>query len=514
MRFRRGPRKASEIQKKNLIENAKDLANDPMKVIPKCGDSCLFCKFGRAKRKIKKIKKYSDNEKKLEKYANRGPDLSKAVAGTILFGIQEEAKKITTAKTPEGEIAYAKKGDASTKRLTGIQHFPDPKKRLIAYSKEAEKGYYFYSVQDKVICTCKKDKPPKPFVKSSIKGTEYDLKKYDERKFSCGHEKKSEVSNMKLNWESADISFTICEKCADDSKNLFKNLTKKMISPDNSKSFTLQGELGLKCESDCENCNLAQKITPSKDLTQEYFEKLSDKNFIDKYSQEARKDIENKYNVFIIGELCFGEDKKSFVKHIDHEKWERPALAELVKKTKGAVLNEGTVNEFLEKYWENHKKDVLSAIFADKESIEEVLEMDIRPREKLRELRQKGKKKEKLDSLPDFKKLPPEAEFADSIARVYKVKEEEDAITEIENYSLSDKNLKSIAYGFYVTFGKEESKKWKYEGSEVETGEFLSEFIEKLLESEGKDYAENLQQIVKMSGSTEAVVLKSGKKMR
>ncbi len=159
MRFRRGPRKASKIQKKNLIENAKSLAEDPMKVIPECQDSCLFCKFGRAKRKIKKIVKYADNEKKLKKYANRGPDLSQAVAGTILFGIQEKAKKITTAKSPQGEIAYAKKGGATKKRLVGVQHFDDPKKRLIAFSKEAQKGYYFYSFDDKVVCTGKKPQP-------------------------------------------------------------------------------------------------------------------------------------------------------------------------------------------------------------------------------------------------------------------------------------------------------------------------------------------------------------------
>ncbi len=512
MRFRRGPRKASKIQKKNLIENAKKLAENPMKVVPECQDSCLFCKFGRAKRKIKKIKKYANNERKLEKYAKRGPDLSQAVAGTILFGIQEEAKKITTAKSPEGEIAYAKIGGATKKRLVGIQHFDDPKKRLLAFSKEAEKGYYFYSLEDKVVCTGKKPDPPKRFVKTVIEKIPYNISK-KEGDYTCGHTKRDK-SRLNLRWKSADKTFSICEDCAKDSTNLFKVITGRMLSPDNSKSFSLSASLGLKCQGDCESCELTRKIPVSEDLTDKYFKNLSDKKLIDRYSEEARSVLKNEKEIFIIGDTCYGKDKKEFLKNILHESWERPALVELIKRTNGAVLDEGTVNEFLELYWDEYKSDVMRAIFDDDQSIEEVLSKNVRPREKLRELKEIKKKKEEMDTLPEFKKLPPEAEFADSIARTYKVKGQGEAINEIENHNLSDTRLKSIAYGFYIVFGKGDSKRWKYEDSEVESGEFLADHIEELIRSDGEDYAENLQDVVKMSGSTNAVVLKDGKRMR
>jgi len=483
-----------------------------MKVIPECQDSCLFCKFGRAKRKIKKIEKYADNERKLEKYAKRGPDLSQAVAGTILFGIQEEAKKITTAKSPGGEIAYAKKGGATKKRLVGIQHFDDPRKRLIAFSKEAEKGYYFYSLKDRVVCTGKKPNPPKKFVKTAIEKIPYRISKKDDD-YTCGHIKK-EKSRFDLHWKSVDKTFSICEDCAEDSTNLFKVISERMLSPDNSKSFSLSASLGLRCEGDCESCELTRKIPISDDLTDKYFKTLSDKKLISRYSEEARSVLKNDKNIFIIDDICYGKDKKEFLKNIIHEPWERPALVELTKKTNGAVLDDGTVNEFLELYWADHKSEVMKAIFDDDQSIEEVLSKDIRPREKLRELNDMKKKKEEMDTLPEFKKLPPEAEFADSIARIYKVKGQEDAINEIENHNLSDTRLKSIAYGFYIVFGKGDSKRWKYEDSEVESGEFLADHIEELIHSEGEDYAENLQNVVKMSGSTNTVVLKDGKRMR
>lgn len=513
MRFRRGPPKASEIQKKELKENAKDLADDPMKVIPECGDSCLFCKFGRAKRKIKKIKKYSDDEKKLEKYAKRGPDLSQAVAGTILYGIQGDAKKVTTAKSPLGEIAYAKRGKASKKRLIGIQHFDDPQKRLIAFSKEAEKGYYFYSMGDNVVCTCKEAKPPESFVRSAIKRIPYNISNED-GDHRCDHISK-EKSIIHLKWLSAEKKFSICENCAEDSINLFNILTERMLSADNSDSFSIEIDIGLKCEGDCKSCNITRNIPISDDLSDKYFNNhLSDKELISHHSDEARSKIKTKYDVFIIGDNCFGKDKKSFLKHIDYQPFEKPALVNLIKKTEGAVLDDGTVNEFLEKYWEGKEKYVMQGILDDENKIEDVLSKKIRPREKLRELDEIKQKKEEMKALPDFKKLPQEAKFADTIARTYKVKGEDAAIKKIEDYNLSDTRLKSIAFGFYEVFGRGDSKRWKYEDSEVETGEFLSDHIEGLLGSEKEDYAEKLQDIVKMSGSTATVILKSGKEMR
>ncbi len=514
MRLRRGPRKASKIQKKNLIENARKLADDPMQVIPACGDDCLFCKFSRSEKKIKKIKKYSDDETKLKKYAKRGTELSKAVAATILFGIQEEADQVTTAKTPEGEIAYAKLGKTDKKRLIGIQHFEDPKKRLIAFSKESEKGYYFYSMSDEIICSGKEDIPPEDFVVEAIERTPYDFE-MDGDMYTCGHDREDkERSRLELRWESAGKLFSICEDCAEDSINLFQRLTERMLSEDNSKSFSIDAAIGMRCEGDCDHCRLSEDISVSQDLGEKYLDGLNDREFIHQYSKEARDVLKSRGNLFIIGDVCYGREAKSFLKDIDHESWERPPLVTLIKKTRGGVLDEGTVNEFLEEYWEDYRGPVLKSVLEDKDAIKEILDKDLRPREKLRELNEKKKKKEELDTLPKFKELPSEAKFTDDIARTYKVKGEEEAVNEIEDQSISDTRLKSIAYGFYVAFGKGDSKKWKYEETVVESGEFLSDHIEELLKSTGEKYAENLQRVVKMSGSTETVILEDGTRMR
>ncbi len=515
---RRGPRKASNIQRRNLVKNAKNLAKDPLKVVPECEGSCLLCKFGRSKRKIKKIAKYSRSKdtKKLEKYAKRGTGLSKAVASTLLFGIEKEADLVTTAMTPQGEIAYAKRRNVNTKRLVGVQHFDDPQKRLIAYSPESEKGFHFYSVGDKVVCTGKEPDPPKKYVKDAMERIPYTLSKKGDT-YVCphiGNRGKKEEKDLTLKWKKAGKSFTLCQRCAKDDKNLFMIFTERKLSDDNSRAFSIHGRWKMRCEGDCETCRLEERGNVKKGLRKDYFNGLSDGEFLKRYTKESKTGIKERGNLFIKGDVCYGKDMKAFIDQLDYEPWEKPAVISLLKKTGEAVLEEGTVNELLEEYWDGYKTEVMRSILADEEVIKEVLDKDLRPRELLRELNSEKKKKEELKNLPEFKKLPPEAKFADRIAKIYKVEGKEEAINDIEKHSLSDKRIKSIAYGFYVAFGKGESKKWKYDQAEVESGEFLAEYIQKLLDSTGKEYAKKLKDIVKMSGSTATVVLTSGERMR
>lgn len=48
----------------------------------------------------------------------------------------------------------------------------------------------------------------------------------------------------------------------------------------------------------------------------------------------------------------------------------------------------------------------------------------------------------------------------------------------------------------------------------IESGEYLSDYVKKLLNSEGMEYANALQELIKMSGSTSMLTLKNGEKLR
>jgi len=517
--FRRGPKRASRVEEKKLIESAKLLAKDPMKVIPECGDSCFLCKFGRAKRKIKKIKKYKDDEDKLKKYSKRGPGLSKATAGTLLLALKEEAPLLARAKIPGGEISYAKRGDATKERLIGVQHFKDPTLRLLAYSKEAEKGYYFYSWNDNVVCTGKKDDPPKGYIKNVISNFPYNIKKGDGG-YTCGHTKKNQDrSYFTMRWKGAGIKFSICNRCASGNTNLFHYISKGMMSKDNTNSFSIESIYKMKCRADCSTCQNESRISLPDKVSESYYNnKLSDSSLIRKIDDIGWEKKKKQNDVYAIDGVCYGNDMGAFLRKFDYEEWEADAIKKAIESQDGIVLEEGTVNELLQVVWETEGIEILMVITGDektaKKIYEEGEEEGILPRDSLRKAKKIKKVSRELEKIPEFKELPPKAKFVNDLVLTYKTEGEEAVVKKIDGMNLSDTRVKSIAYGFLTALGKGSSKKWKYSQSEVDSGEFMVEYIEKLLDSSGKEYAQALQDLVKVSGSTAVITMKNGTKLR
>ncbi|MFW6196360.1 MAG: hypothetical protein ACOC5D_03395 [Thermoplasmatota archaeon] len=514
----RNPKRASAVQEKKLVKTAKNIAEDPLRVIPECKGSCFLCKFSRDEKKIKKIMKYKDNEKKLKRYTKRGSDLSKAVASSMLLALTEKAPKLARARTPEGEIVYAKGGKASNERLIGIQHFNDPKIRLITYTPESKKGYFFYSLEDHVVCTGKEDNPPAGFVENTVEKAPYNLDK-ENGVYTCGHtSERYNNSYLVLEWIGAGKKFKICSDCAKKKENLFISLGRRMISKDNSNSFSISANYRMECKSDCEQCIFDKDISVSDELKEKYFGSISDRKFLNEFRREAFDNLESKSNIFAVGEYCYGKDKKAFISHLKYEEWEKPVLRVIMKRLDGMVLREGTVNELLSKVWKKYGKLAIKSLVPEEDVTQEYCDKvekdDEKPRDVLREVVDYKKKKEKLKGIPEFKKLPPKAKFAHDVTIKYKTEGTNEAVKFIENKKIQNTRMKSLAYGFLVAFGKESSHKWKYSETEVESGEHLSIFIDDMLDSEGTEYAEKLQRLLKESGSTASVILEDGSKLR
>jgi len=109
-----------------------------------------------------------------------------------------------------------------------------------------------------------------------------------------------------------------------------------------------------------------------------------------------------------------------------------------------------------------------------------------------------------LSKLPKYNSLPPLAKFADSVARTYKTFGEKKAIVELKK-GLDNTKGKSIAYAFLLYLGKSKDKKWQYSNVEIEYGEFLKDYVKKLLESKPEKYHENLKELLIASGSSENI---------
>lgn len=516
--FRKGPKRASKVQESKLIKNAEKLAEDPLKVIPECRDSCWFCKFGKAEKYIKKISNHKDDKKYLEKLSRKGPMLSRAVAGTLLLTIDKKAPLLASAKTSRGDISYARKGNASEKYLLGVQYFNDPVVRLFAYHHSAKKGFYFYSWKSNIVCTGKKDQPPDEYIQNRLSSIRYRLKTV-ENNSTCGHTvPSSSASYVTLEWRGIGTRFSICSGCARNDVNLFMHLTEGMLSHDNSESFSLKGRYRLECASDCRDCSLPKTESITGELKEKYFSgELSDVKFLKDYKQSARNKLKKSPNAYVLGTRCFGNDKDLFLKGFDYEDYEEKALKKAIE-GKPLVVDQNSVNELLGTVWKQKGKEIIRLFVGDEERIDELYESSeerkITPRDVLRTAYNIKKKNERLKSIPSFEPLPTEARMAHELAMVYKTQGKDETISHIDGLDISDTRLKALTYGFLEALNSGDSHQWRYDRTEIDVGKSLKKYVLKLLESEGDEYARALQDLMRMSGSTAKIVLEDGTELR
>ncbi len=516
--FGKGPKRASKVEEQRLIQRAKNIKENPSIVIPECKNNCFLCKFGRVKRWVKKLEGAKEDKKKLERYSKKGPKLTRAVAATMLLANEGKAKLLATTKTPKGSISYAKRGDAGAKYLAGIQHFNDPLLRLMAYHDYAKKGFYIYSWKGNLVCTGKVDAPPKGYIRERVSSSNY---QFNEKKkgYSCVHIDK-ETTYFTLTWLSPGLTFRVCERCAHDGSNLFIHLSSGIASPNNEKLFQFKGNYLMGCKSDCDKCITLGNRTPVKDSTKkQYFSgSISDKALIEKIVSENRSALKKNSEVFAVGEMCYGKDANSFLNSLKYEEWEKDILKRALKLKGPVLLEQGTVNELLEMVWEKHASELLGVMLDDEATVEDLIKEGEKehkiPRDIIRQARKKKTELDELSALPSFRELPRRGKFTHDLILHYKTGGPEEALNYIKEINPRDTRMKALAYGFLSAIGRSESHRWKYDDNEVETGEFLSSYFEGLFESSGNDYAHKLQELLKMSGSTETIVLKDGTELR
>ncbi len=518
-KFRKGPKRASKVQEARLVKTAKWIADDPTRVIPECRGKCFLCKFGKSKKYIEKIASKKGDSKYLLKASKRGSDLSRAVAGTILLADKDKLPVLATAKTSQGDINYVK-GSAKEKYMMGIQHFHDPIIRLFAYHSEAKRGYFLYSWGNEIVCTGKEDDPPKDYFDSRISGLPYNFRK-DGNTYSCGHTYSgSSHTHISLIWKSIGNTIKVCSRCARPDVNLFVHLTEGMLSKDNTDHFSLRGSYKLECRGKCERCVLDSLKTIPSGLKENYYKgEISDRKLIKGYDKHARNRLKKKKDLYVIGKTCYGQDINSFFEAFDYEDWEKVPLKKAIYKSDNAlVLEQASINELLNNIWEKKGKKIVHSIVEDKDMTEEIYTMSeekkFLPREVLKEAYKTKETMTRLNALPKFKRLPPKAKFAHELAVVYKTDGAIETVNHIDNLDTADTRLKALAFGFLVALDKGDSRRWRYNTSEVDVGEFLKDYVIKLLDSEGDDYAKALQELLKMSGSTARIVLNDGTELR
>ncbi len=489
----KGIRVATKVQEKAIKEVALRLKENPLMVLPECQGECRKCHFKKLQVKLENLK--GADEKKLTKYSS-GKDLVAAVAGTILLA-DSKISYFATKEIGGSTYVYAKKGKAKDEKMLAVQNFNDAHIRMLGIVDVASrKKVYVYSLKDRMVCTGSNPTPPEEFVK-------FIMKKLGLENGMCKHMLRDEgKTHIRIKWIPAGMELKICEECA--SRNTVMEMTKYFYSPNIEKEFEVdvEGEF-ISCNKKCDTCFIEDALKQHVDDSEYLGGKIDDKKFIEYWYKKVQWNIEKVHEgIFILDNVCYGKDAEAVIEKLDPSEWEEIALRYILSRLeRPLIISNATPNKILSKYWTEYGEDIVKSIAGEKGiKLMEGLRNHT-PSEILEKVYGEVEKQKILEELPSYKKLPPLAEFADRIARAYRVGGYKEALKDIHNEKM-DVKKKAIAYAFLLAIGKAEGEEWKYSDMERDFGHQLAQYASLLLEKKGDEYGKALQEMLTMTGST------------
>jgi len=502
-RVRTFARTAAKSMEKRLIENAKQVKEDPYIILPDYDDNYSRKIFDKIKKTLDKVNRFNDDTDKLEKLSNKR-GLDGALAGTLLIAHSEKAPYLGVAKFSTGDVTYAQRGKAEKEKLIAVQHFDDPILRLLGIKDVSlKKRLHVYSWDAGFVSTGMGAKPPEEFVSFLIKKTNLP---YKNGVAVCSHIPPSVVKNkevikknyLRIHWKSVDTLIGICEDCAKTRKNTLFDMTKYLLMPNMSEDFSIDviGQVVKSKDADQQTENINEYLSGE----------LTDIEFIKKNMKQREESIrESGEKMLVLDGVSYGVDDDSFIEALKPNKFEKEGLELILENVnEPVVLNNVTPGKVLEEFWKEHGLDAVKSIIDDEDMAKKFFALDDTPSDVLELVFSYRERQQILSQLPRYKSLPPLARFADDIARTYKTFGEKKVFSEIKKH-LDNPKGKSVAYAFLLAFGKGKDKKWQYSQVEIEYGEFLKDYAKKLLDSDPKSYHKNLQELLTTSGSSENV---------
>lgn len=380
---------ATKQMEEKIKKIAKEIKENPMKLIPECRGKCSKCYFRKIEDKIKKI----ENEKFLKKMSKKKGFIS-AIALTIMLN-EQKIPYVAFIKAGDESIYYAKRGKVKDEMLAGLQNWDKPNIRLLAYEEIAKKNkLYLFSLPDKLICS---EEMPDEF---------FD---FLSKKFGCD-------SGILIKWKGK-----IMKVCND--FNSLKKMNEYFYYP----PFEGEIEIGLEdfinCKNKCKECYIRDDLKV--DDTKYRKGEISDKEFIEISKRGILSRIEEK-KVFIIGNECYGDNVEIFIEKINPKEWEREEIERILKEEKrGIILQSPSSAKLLEKYGISTKN--------------------------LKEGHERKEKDKIIKSLPEIEEKEI-ANFIDNIARTYKLYGKEGLLKEIKGRKMNVKE-RAISYAFIFSLG-------------------------------------------------------------
>ncbi|MBS3802512.1 MAG: hypothetical protein KGY65_07175, partial [Candidatus Thermoplasmatota archaeon] len=404
-----------------------------------------------------------------------------------------------------GLVYYAQRGQAPKEYLIAAQHTDNPLYRIFGIRDIALKYHlHIYSWDSGFVSTGSSPKPPKDFVDFVSNTLEYEK---DENVVHCSHLTKKIIKNEKLisdpylhlYWKSADLHIGICETCARKKENTIFSLTEYVLADDITDDFSLNVIGSIIKDKPMES-------TLETEFVDDYFSgKLSDYFFIRKNMNRRQDQLQDKgHEVYILNGSNY-ESGKEFIDALNPNSFEKHALKKLLSlHQKPIIVSDVSPNDVLSKFWDDYGFDIINDITNDEEITNEIISLTENPSVMIKTAFEIKQKQEVLDNLPQYNSLPDIAAYADKLARIYRLQGKKKLFSALRSPPKHPKK-RAIAYGLLMVINKHTDSKWKFSKIDIESGEFLKPYLEKLLEGDADEYHETLQKVLTANGFLESL---------
>jgi len=512
-KFRRfGVSTGTKVQQTNMRRLAKDMAKDPKMLIPECLEDCGRCQFDKLHLKFTKIQKFKDHMSILNKLARGGKQLERGYASMLILAAEDMPIKFATAKLPTGDVNYTVRGKVKREVQIGLQHFDDVELGLLAYSEIAiKKGIYIYSSEEGLYCSGRAHYP-KDLIREVLKTSNYSLKK-TKNGHICEHLAGDEAHGgvLTLKIISADMSIILCQTCASKKKNIYSELTRRVITKRPERDFEIRLEHRLDCVKD-DDCTVLGMSFDTAALEDRYRKgRFSDKELLKEFEKSIAGFLgTSSSRLLIAGNRCFEDDTAAFIDALRPSSIERKALEYVLRNTsESVVVDSHTSSAVLSQFWDTKGAGAVLTVTKDKELARKIYletkDSGKTPSQILREAEMESRSKTVLEALPDLKGLGKIGTLADGIARDYKALGRDETVRSIEKAPKGETKLKSVSCGFLMSLNSLKGKEWQFTKEELDYGKYLADFTKALLESPPEDYKDALQNLLTASGSGEVI---------
>jgi hypothetical protein len=514
----RAPAKTME---RDIVHRAERLAKDPSLALPVIVPPATKDPFTGVRRKMERISRFADDEKRLGRFAAWGDHIARAYAGTLMLAAAGKAPYMAAIKLPDGDVPYAQRGKAKKEKLAGMQWYDHPRYRLLLFHdmSRGRAGLHFYSTPKALYCSGRHAGAPKEYVAYALSQVKSSLQESAEGVWTCSHLDAAAVKEgrpvegtyVRLWWKSAHVAVGVCDRCARSrGGSTLMSIATYMAVPNLEEDFELAVPHLPRGAGDCEVCaKLSSRRLDHGDATEYFKGELDDAGLVERRAKAldgAMRDHAGAH--FVMDGRCFGTDPVQLVESLSPTEEERLALEAVLPGLERPLVLEGTTpSKVLADLWAECGREALMAVTdGDEALVERYLEDPdgtVHPSKVLRRAMVEGRKRGIISQLPEYRKLPLVARFSDRVARAHKTEGADGAVKVLERERGTDPKLKSVAYAFLLVMGRETNREWQYERTEKDFAQFLRPAVERLLDAPAEGYHAALQALLSATGSTE-----------